>query len=64
MHDSDTAIADLRAAWDDYSRLRRSSCRTAHPATSCMAWRRVEDALSIVERQVTQVIGGWMPDRR
>jgi hypothetical protein len=35
-----------RAAWDDSSRLRRSSCRTGDPAAPCTAGVRSDRALA------------------
>ncbi len=49
----EAAARCARAAWDDYSRLRRSSCRTGDPAAACTAWMRVDRALADVEHLVS-----------
>lgn len=46
----ENAVRRARAAWDAYSRLRRSSCRTGDPAAACTAWARVDSALAELER--------------
>jgi hypothetical protein len=44
----EAAARCARAAWNDYSRLRRSSCRTGDPAAACTAWVRGDRALADV----------------
>jgi hypothetical protein len=45
----EVAARGARAAWDDSSRLHRSSCRTGDPAAACTAWVRGDRALADVE---------------
>jgi hypothetical protein len=49
----EVAARGARAAWDDSSRLRRSSCRTGDPAAACTAWVRGDRALADVEHVVS-----------
>jgi hypothetical protein len=49
----ENAARRARAAWDDYSRLRRSSCRTGDPAAACTAWMRVDRVLADGEHLVS-----------
>jgi hypothetical protein len=49
----EAAAGCARAAWDDYSRLRRSSCGTGDPAAACTAWMRIDRALADGEHLVS-----------
>ena len=51
----EAAARCARAAWDDYSRLRRSSCRTGDPAAAWTAWMRVDRALADLEQLVSSI---------
>jgi len=45
----EVAARGARAAWDDSSRLHRSSCRTSDPVAACTAGVRSDRALADVE---------------
>ena len=51
----EVAARGARAAWDDSSRLHRSSCRTGDPAAACTAWLRDDRALADVEHVLSGV---------